>query len=207
MIEERRSIRKFKGESVSKQHIEMIVEAARLAPSAKNRQPWKYLVYTGQKQNALLDVMESALKKEQAEHSSLPNSGFGLPDAFNTLRIMREAPVVLIVMNPKGKSPYESIDVDQRVTEICDSLSMKSAGGYFRISVKRFLYAAESLSVGMDARKKGIAVFFKLPLADTSDIEHIGSVFGQDGAHIAQRCVGEDKIRWDVFPCGDLFSK
>lgn len=85
MIEERRSIRKFKGESVSKQHIETIVEAARLAPSAKNRQPWKYIVYTGQKQNALLDVMESALKKEQAEHSSLPNSGFGLPDAFNTL--------------------------------------------------------------------------------------------------------------------------
>lgn len=71
----------------------------------------------------------------------------------------------------------------------------------------RFLYAAESLSVGMDARKKGIAVFFKFPLADTFDIEHIGSVFGQDGAHIAQRCVGEDKIRRDVFPCGDLFSK
>ena len=59
----------------------------------------------------------------------------------------------------------------------------------------------------MNARKKGIAVFFKLPLTDTFDIEHIGSVFGQDGAHIAQRCVGEDKIRRDIFPCGDLFSK
>ena len=141
MIEERRSIRKFKGESVSKQHIETIVEAARLASSAKNRQPWKYIVYTGQKQNALLDVMESALKKEQAEHSSLPNSGFGLPDAFNTLRIMREAPVVLIVMNPKGKSPYESIDVDQRVTEICDSLSIGA-------SIENLLLKATDIGLG-----------------------------------------------------------
>ena len=78
MIEERRSIRKFKGESVSKQHIETIVEAARLAPSAKNRQPWKYLVYTGQKQNALLDVMESALKKSRQNipYCQIPALGF-----------------------------------------------------------------------------------------------------------------------------------
>lgn len=52
----------------------------------------------------------------------LPKSAFGLPDAFNTLRIMKEAPVVIIVMNTNGQSPYEDIDADGRVMEICDSL-------------------------------------------------------------------------------------
>ena len=83
----------------------MLVEAAALAPSAKNRQPWKYIVYTGKEKDRLL-----------------PKSAFGLPDAFNTLRIMKEAPVVIIVMNTNGQSPYEDIDADGRVMEICDSL-------------------------------------------------------------------------------------
>lgn len=41
---------------------------------------------------------------------------------FNTIRIMKEAPVVIIVMNTNGQSPYEDIDADGRVMEICDSL-------------------------------------------------------------------------------------
>ena len=122
MIEERRSIRKFSSESVSREQIETIVRAAALAPSAKNRQPWKYIVYTGGEKDRLLDVMEKALEKEQAEHKLLPQSAYGLPDAFHTLRIMREAPVTIIVMNTNGQSPYEAIATDRRVAEICDSL-------------------------------------------------------------------------------------
>ncbi|WP_026490100.1 nitroreductase family protein [Butyrivibrio sp. XBB1001] len=45
-IIERRSIRKYKEVEVSKDQIEMLVEAALKAPSAKNRQPWKYIVYS-----------------------------------------------------------------------------------------------------------------------------------------------------------------
>ena len=37
---------------------------------------------------------------------------------------MKEAPVVIIVMNTNGQSPYEDIDADGRVMEICDSLSI-----------------------------------------------------------------------------------
>ena len=42
-ITERRSIRKYSTEKVSKEQIETIVEAAIKAPLAKNRQPWKYI--------------------------------------------------------------------------------------------------------------------------------------------------------------------
>mgnify|MGYP000133622386 FL=1 len=35
---------------------------------------------------------------------------------------MKEASVAIIVMNTNGQSPYEDIDADGRVMEICDSL-------------------------------------------------------------------------------------
>lgn len=46
-IYDRRSIRKYQDREVSAEHIEQLIDAARMAPSAKNRQPWKYIVYTG----------------------------------------------------------------------------------------------------------------------------------------------------------------
>jgi len=45
-IEKRRSIRKFKPEPVPRDLIDELLEAARLAPSATNRQPWRFQVVT-----------------------------------------------------------------------------------------------------------------------------------------------------------------
>jgi nitroreductase len=45
-IEMRRSIRKFKPDPVPKEMINQLLEAARLAPSASNRQPWRFQVIT-----------------------------------------------------------------------------------------------------------------------------------------------------------------
>ena len=49
MIEEiknRKSIRKYKNEAVDKEVIVQILQAGVLAPSSKNRQPWKFVVAT-----------------------------------------------------------------------------------------------------------------------------------------------------------------
>lgn len=43
-VKERRSIRRYKGEPIEKDDIEKMVEAARWAPSAKNLQPWKFVI-------------------------------------------------------------------------------------------------------------------------------------------------------------------
>jgi nitroreductase len=43
-IEKRRSIRKFKRDSVPDEHIMALIEAARLAPSASNTQPWRFKI-------------------------------------------------------------------------------------------------------------------------------------------------------------------
>lgn len=43
-VKKRRSIRRYKGKPIEKEDIEKMVEAARLAPSAKNLQPWKLVI-------------------------------------------------------------------------------------------------------------------------------------------------------------------
>jgi nitroreductase len=45
-IQTRRSIRRFKPESLQKEHLKKILKAAQLAPSAGNKQPWRFIVVT-----------------------------------------------------------------------------------------------------------------------------------------------------------------
>jgi nitroreductase len=44
VIENRRSIRNYKSTPVPKEKIDKILESARIAPSASNRQPWHFIV-------------------------------------------------------------------------------------------------------------------------------------------------------------------
>ena len=140
-IMERRSIRKYKSDAVRKEDIATIIQAGTKAPSAKNRQPWKYIVYTSDAKNQLLDEMEKGLIRERDGKKLLPKSQNGLADAFYTLNVMREAPVLIMIININGRSLLENIDVDERVTEICDTLSIGA-------SVENMLLAATELGYG-----------------------------------------------------------
>ena len=46
IIRGRRSVRAFRPEPLSRAQIEAVLEAARWAPSAHNRQPWRFVVVT-----------------------------------------------------------------------------------------------------------------------------------------------------------------
>jgi nitroreductase len=48
-IEKRRSIRSYENIPVEKNNLHRILEAGRLAPSAANRQPWRFIVVTDKK--------------------------------------------------------------------------------------------------------------------------------------------------------------
>ena len=45
-IRKRRSVRKYTGATISRQDIETIVNAGRLAPSGHNYQPWEFVAVT-----------------------------------------------------------------------------------------------------------------------------------------------------------------
>lgn len=64
-IENRRSIRKYKPDKIERKIIEEMLYSASLAPSAKNRQPWKFIVYQGEEKNKMVDVMCNGINSEK----------------------------------------------------------------------------------------------------------------------------------------------
>lgn len=140
-IYSRRSIRKFQNKEVSRDLIEIVLEAGIAAPSAKNRQPWKCVVLGNQSKAEFLFVMDKGIYREENKCAMLPRSRSGLSDAKNTLRIMREAPVLIVIINTNGKSPFMPLDTDERFTELCDTLSI----GAF---IENMLLQAKELGLG-----------------------------------------------------------
>ena len=126
-IENRRSIRKYKRHEISKEIIEDIIYSATLAPSAKNRQPWKFIVYQGKEKDKLVDVMRHGINSEKMNHELMLEWAFAIPDAENTVRIMQEAPCLIAVLNTNRHTPFASIENEKRIVEICDSLSIGAA--------------------------------------------------------------------------------
>lgn len=140
VIYSRRSIRKYAKEEISKETLESIIDAGRVAPSAKNRQPWQCLVFGGEEKAKVLSEMEKGIEREE-NSPLLPRSGKGIADAKNTLRIMKEAPIVMMILNTNGTSPFLERDVDDRITECCDLLSI----GAF---IENMLLKAEEIGIG-----------------------------------------------------------
>ncbi len=140
VIYTRRSIRKFRKSPIARTVLEQILDAGRVAPSAKNRQPWKYLVYSGKSKDGLLSIMKKGIEMEEIS-PKLPLSTSGISDAKNTLRIMETAPIVIIVLNTNGKSPFAQLNADDRFTEMNDLLSIGA-------SIENMLLKAEALNVG-----------------------------------------------------------
>lgn len=125
-IAARRSIRKFKTTPVAHEIIEEILRAGSLAPSSKNRQPWKFIVTTGQAKEEVLAVMERGLERE-AQQQLLPESAVYIGGAHNTLNIMRQAPAVIFVVNTRGLDLLTPQNAENRVFEICNAQSIGAA--------------------------------------------------------------------------------
>jgi F420 biosynthesis protein FbiB-like protein len=65
LIHTRRSIRKFEPRPVARSLIERLVEAACWAPSAHNRQPWRFMVLTGaDRKRQLAEAMGARLSAD-----------------------------------------------------------------------------------------------------------------------------------------------
>lgn len=126
-ISNRRSIRKFKDTVIPKEMIEEILNAGRLAPSSKNRQPWKFTVVSGQSKNEMLLSMKQGLLREREGVSQLPNSKQHLAGAEYTLEIMEQAPITVFVTNPLGIELSDRLNQEDRIYEICNNQSIGAA--------------------------------------------------------------------------------
>lgn len=125
-IANRRSIRKYKSQFVSRDIIEEILEAGILAPSSKNRQPWKFVVVTGDSKVDVLNCMEKGLAREKI-NPLIPESAKYLQGAEATLSIMRTAPVIVFIVNKLAVDIKTPLSTDERISEICNAQSIGAA--------------------------------------------------------------------------------
>ncbi|MBR5513798.1 MAG: nitroreductase family protein [Ruminococcus sp.] len=140
-IYKRRSIRKYLDKEVPKELIEQIIDAGRMSPSAKNRQPWRYIVLGGESKSEFLEYMWKGILREENESVLLPNSHNGISDAKNTWNIMLQAPILIVILNTNGKNPFDMVDADGRFVEICDTLSIGA-------SIENMLLKATEIGLG-----------------------------------------------------------
>ena len=88
-IEQRRSIRKFTDRDVGEDEVRTLLDYARLCQSAKNRQPWKFMVLRGEDKDAVADIMLSPKNQDE------------LPGYWNSSKhsalVIKNAPVLILV--------------------------------------------------------------------------------------------------------------
>jgi nitroreductase len=140
-IESRRSIRKYSGAEIPEDIILKIVEAGAKAPSAKNRQPWKFIIVEGEARRGMLEAFRKGLDREKRGDAMLPESGRYRNGAEHTLEIMRQAPVTIFVMNTEGRELLHTLTAEEKIYEIANIQSIGAA-------VQNMLLAATEMGIG-----------------------------------------------------------
>jgi nitroreductase len=110
-IENRRSIRKYKSMDVPDELIKDLIECARLAPSAKNRQPWKFLILKNDIKNQIADIM---IEKQNSLEYCVSNVKL-------TAKIIKEAPVLILVLKEYEDNWIvgDSLSIGAAIEHIC----------------------------------------------------------------------------------------
>lgn len=126
-IYDRRSIRKFLDKPIAEKEMRDIIQSGIKAPSAKNRQPWKFVVIQGKAKEEMLKAFRQGIEREEKESALLPQSKQHIAAAKYTIDIMAEAPTIVFVLNSLGKSIMEELTAEERVSEICNVQSISAA--------------------------------------------------------------------------------
>jgi len=126
VIQDRRSVREYTAEAVSRQDLDMILEAARQAPSGENAQPWRFIVVqdpaTRKKLGALAGggsgrrfTAEFVTKKMQERFSGLQDeakrrAAFEKLTSGQVSAFLADAPVSIVVCGKKDvwDLPYDT---------------------------------------------------------------------------------------------------
>lgn len=101
-IEERRSIRGFTKEKIKKEIIEDILNCGRLAPSAKNRQPWYFVIATNDTKDKIADMM---IDYTINNDDTIERKNLGCASSVNpTANIIKQAPILVLIFREKNEN-------------------------------------------------------------------------------------------------------
>jgi nitroreductase len=127
-VQERHSIRSYQDKPVPKEKLEKILEAARLAPSARNLEPWHFIVV-------------SDIEKRQA----LAKGGFA--------KFVAQAPIVIVALgDKKASADWYAIDTSLAVENMIlaavgEELGTCCVGSFNEADVKSVLKIPDNFEV------------------------------------------------------------
>jgi F420 biosynthesis protein FbiB-like protein len=140
-IAKRRSIRKYSAKEVSRETIEKVIDAAIQAPSAKNRQPWRFVVVTASQKDTILQVMREGIENEKSGKGLLPGSSKFISGAEYSVEIMKQAPVTILVLNTNKNYLFETAATEDKFYDIANIQSIGAA-------IQNMILAATDLGLG-----------------------------------------------------------
>lgn len=153
-IYERRAVRKYKNESVNKKIIEQIIDAGKMAPSAINKQPWKFYILTDKtdidafskeiSKAATKGILKSGLKEIIKTGKDFLHFSHGLDFLKAEDPIFHGAPVVIFITSPKDNE-WAALDVgmcSQNMMLAAKSLGLDTCP----IGLAKFVEQTESYS-------------------------------------------------------------
>jgi nitroreductase len=196
VVKKRRSVRAFNREPVSQKIIIELLEAANMAPSATNSQPWSFLVLEKNDLEALFFITEEAfnerfgaMPKDEVDKKlsrlSIPDEDKfrGLSRFYKTLG---GAPIVIVVCVNRGDSDYNNL------------LNVASASA----AVQNLLLAASNHNLGscwmmgpLQKREKQIKDLLKIP-ADQVIIAIVPIGYPEREPLPPVKTAAADKTRW-----------
>lgn len=127
IISKRRSIRNFLPTPLSDQDILEIIQSGTQAPSAKNLQPWKFIVVEGQSKSEMIEVFREGIKQIENNPQLSTESKKYIHEAKHTIDIMDQAPVSIFVLNTLGSKPSNHANMEQFVFNLCNIESISAA--------------------------------------------------------------------------------
>jgi nitroreductase len=146
LINTRQSVRKYSSKPVEKEKLQRCLEAARMAPSASNTQPWHFIV-----------VQDEPLRTKVAEAT------FSGPVKFNKFTLQAPVLVVILLEQPKLRNriamilknkEWKLIDIGITATHFClqaaeEGLGTCMMGWYNEKELKKALNIPANKTVGL----------------------------------------------------------
>lgn len=142
VIQDRRSIREFTDEPVSDQDLDMILEAARQAPSGENAQPWRFIIVKDEAMRKKMGAIagggsgrrftsEFVTKKMQERFANLQDeakrqAAFAKLTSGQVSAFMADAPVNIVVCGKKDvwDMPYDTSAAIENMLLIVTALDL-----------------------------------------------------------------------------------
>ena len=111
-IENRRSIRKYIDKEVPHEYLLELIYSAQLAPSAKNRQPWRFKILTNEEKNAIINMMFSY---DQEENEKLSDS------ISFTANVMKGASNIILIFSKKDEKwrDFDLLSIGACIENMC----------------------------------------------------------------------------------------